>query len=275
MKKALLIILIFYLSFSLSLKGEQYMSKLIMEMVALNKGELPQKDKLLNALNQYGISESKIKKIEIHKEQIIIETNKFSSIIQLIDIPIPWDQLEGPCKTAILWPDAEKMLKKHKAHLIVTLTNCNESIANKYIYLTKIVAALSKVCDTAGIYWGSATLVISKEMFQEESLEMTTEQLPLTLWIDFRIEPRDNKKFILFTTGLESLGHNEIEIQKPFHTNPFEMIDLVFNLAHYLLDNGPIIKDGQTFGMSANQKIKIKFTKSLNDKKKQVMVLNF
>ena len=39
---------------------------------------------------------------------------------------------------------------------------------------------------------------------------------------------------------------------------PLETVGEIFNFAHYLLDHGAVLKDGDTIGLSANQTIRVR-----------------
>lgn len=68
---------------------------------------------------------------------------------------------------------------------------------------------------------------------------------------------------------MKALGHMEIEI-KESGENPTILLDLVYNFAHYLLDNGPVIKNGQTFGMTEEQRILVSHVPSFTDRDQTV-----
>jgi hypothetical protein len=95
------------------------------------------------------------------------------------------------------------------------------------------------------------------------------ENLPLYLWIDFRCYPESKSAYTLFTTGLKSLGFMEIEIFKS-RCAPSELVDAAFNVAHYLLDKGPILKDGDTIGTRVDECIRITHVKSFLERSETV-----
>ena len=64
----------------------------------------------------------------------------------------------------------------------------------------------------------------------------------------------------------------EIEIVKSKNP-PGVMIEKAFNLGHYILDNGPVIKNADTIGFNANEKIKVLHRHSMWDKTKKVYQL--
>jgi hypothetical protein len=73
--------------------------------------------------------------------------------------------------------------------------------------------------------------------------------LPLFLWIDFRVEPRDDGGLRAYTTGLETLGQPEIEVKR-FDGVPQALIRHLYNFAHYLLDRKQVVRDGDTIGLT-------------------------
>jgi len=190
------------------------------------------------------------------------DTSEGQVVCGLMPSPIPWDELEGPCATSPFWKNAANEMKGHKAHLIVTATPGDGDPILGTRLLTKAVAAILKTKGVVGVYWGAGTLVHSPAIFLEHAAQMSDDCLPLYLWVDFRVIADEGDTLTLFTTGMEPLGFMEIEMVKS-HTEPTEAVDLVFNIAHYLLDNGPILKDGDTIGMSETQDVQIKHVPSI------------
>jgi hypothetical protein len=192
------------------------------------------------------------------------DTEEGRIICGLIPARIPWEELEGPCETSPFWENATKEMKEHKAHLIVTASPREEDSVAGARLLTKAVAAVLKTNGVIGVYWGAGTLVNSSETFLEHSAQMSAECLPLYLWIDFRVVPDEENTLTLFTTGMEALGFMEIEMVQS-QAEPEEAVDLAFNFAHYLLENGPVLKDGDSIGMSETQHVQIQHMPSIFD----------
>ena len=78
---------------------------------------------------------------------------------------------------------------------------------------------------------------------------MRSNNLPLFLWIDFRIEQIEAGAYRLYTTGLESLGHSELEVPH-YEGSPQALLDLAYNIAHYMLDKRKVLDDGDTIGVT-------------------------
>lgn len=188
--------------------------------------------------------------------------------------PIPWSDLEGPCATSILWKDADAELKPHKSHTIVTVYGELDPIPLSAL-LTRVTTAVLASSETAlGVFWGNGALIIPKPIFIESAVGVLPEGAPLYIWVDFRIGRDGNSMSSGFTQGLEALGHKEIEAIKAPESVP-ELRERLYALADYLVENGPVINDGDTVGGDENEKIKVEFTKSNFGCKNEVMSLRY
>ncbi|MBA3482520.1 MAG: DUF4261 domain-containing protein [Pirellulales bacterium] len=178
-----------------------------------------------------------------------LSIGEFTAAITLVPQPIPASQLEGPAATSWYWPDAEKALRGHQAHLLVTLIDEGGAAVKKAEALTRLVAAITAVSPSVGVFWGPGRLVHSPEAFIDQTVQMRADNLPLFLWIDFRIEQIEAGAFRLYTTGLEPLGHSELEVTR-YEGSPQELLDLAYNIAHYMLDKRKVLTDGDTIGVT-------------------------
>lgn len=195
-------------------------------------------------------------------------------IVGHMPAPIPWSDLEGPCATSVLWPDAAKKLKTHKSHLIVTVSGDTEPIDRAKL-LTQVIAAIVGTCDSAvGVYWGDATLVVSAEMFRDFAIKVLPDGPPLHIWIDFRVGKNKNGKSSGFTTGLKAFGLMELETENSPEP-PGELRERFLGIAGYLIANGPVVRDGDTIGEDANERIRAVYSKSAFGHKGKVMRLDY
>jgi hypothetical protein len=93
-------------------------------------------------------------------------------------------------------------------------------------------------------------------------------------WVDFRVGRNAAGKTSGFTTGMESLGHMEFETEDSPEP-PHELRDRFFALANYVLDNGPVIRDGDTIGEDANERIRVVYADSAFGHEGKVMRLQY
>ncbi|MBX3434331.1 MAG: DUF4261 domain-containing protein [Pirellulales bacterium] len=173
----------------------------------------------------------------------------------LIDRPIPWSQLEGPASAAWYWPTAADELRDHPAHLLVTLVDEGGSAMESALTLTRWTATLAAAAPACGVLWGPGRLVHRPADFVEQAGPSTLANLPLFLWIDFRIEPAHTSVvegasvLRLYTTGLAALGQSEIEVPL-FKGEPQQLLRHAYNAAHYLLDRKQVVSDGDTIALA-------------------------
>lgn len=195
-----------------------------------------------------------------------------SVIMAKMPAPIPWADLEGPCATSILWRNAMEEVEKHKIHWIVTASGDLNPLELSTL-LTQATAAAMGACSSAiGVYWGNATLIVPKSMFIDFAKDVLPHEPPLHVWVDFRVG-RDSKKSCSgFTAGMKALGHMEFETQNSPEP-PGELRERLLGLAGYLLENGPVIRDGDTVGEDAEERIRVVYSDSTFGHKSKVMRL--
>jgi hypothetical protein len=198
----------------------------------------------------------------------------FTAAATLVPRPIPWSQLEGPAATAWYWPEASTKLLDHPAHLLVTLVDEAGSSVAKALLLTRLTAALAAVAPSVGVFWGPGRLVHSPEAFVDQAAELREENLPLFLWIDFRVERLDEGGVRLFTTGLEALGGAELETAH-FAGDPAQLVGYAYNIAHYQLDRRKAIRDGDTIGLTDQVQVTARRRPSMLDSDTEVIKLEF
>jgi hypothetical protein len=131
---------------------------------------------------------------------------------------------------------------------LVTLVDEAGKPMSKALALTQLTAALAATAPSVGVFWGPGRLVHPPGAFIEQAETAGEHSLPLFLWIDFRVEPLDGR-FRLFTTGLEALGAEEIEVAE-YAGDSGELVGFVYNVAHYMLERRKVINEGDTIGLT-------------------------
>lgn len=198
----------------------------------------------------------------------------YTAAATLVTRPIPWSQLEGPCATAWYWPGAAAALRDHPAHLLVALVDEGGTAVKKSACLTRLTAALAAAGPNAGVFWGPGRLVHATGAFIDQAVQMRDDNWPLFLWIDFRIERAANETVQLYTTGLEALGLSELEASD-FQGSPQDLLDHAYNIAHYLLDQRKLIRDGDTIGLTDEVQVTARRGPSMLGGELEVLRLEF
>jgi hypothetical protein len=187
--------------------------------------------------------------------------------------PIPWSDLEGPCVTAWHWPEATDVMRPHRAHVIVAAMG-HEALdpVERSLLATRAAAAVAETHGATGLYWGNGTVVNPADRLIEMTREASADDPPVLLWVEARYGREDDGSGLAFTTGMESLGHKEFEIRRT-HRPPEEVVEMLLDLCLYVLKRGPILLHGQTFGRTAEERMKIRHGPSMHSGRGKVITL--
>lgn len=243
-------------------------------MVMLQEDEEPSTSDFRNELSSNWPELEISNSISKDGNTLSFEIGASNIILGKMSAPLPWSDLEGPCATSILWPKATDEVKLHKIHWIVTVSGQLSPLEFSKL-LTQVTAAFMAACPSAiGVYWGNATLVIPKNIFIDFAKEVLPQGPPLHIWIDFRVGKDSEKSSSGFTTGMTALGHMEIEAQGAPEP-PSDLRGRLLSLTEYLIDKGPVIKDGDTIGDEVGERIRVIYSKSSFGHEGKVMRLKY
>lgn len=193
-------------------------------------------------------------------DMVTVNMGASRGVIAAASHAIPWEELEGPCQGAWWWPEAEARLRTHRAHLIVTLSGAEDLIA-RTMRLTRLVASVAATTrGVLGVYWGAGTLVHAPEAFIEDAAQMTREEMPLNLWVDFRPQRNGDGTLGIFTTGMVALGQMELEVTGSTG-DPEHVMAQVVELAYRLVDEGMRPHDGERVGEVAVRRASSKWAR--------------
>ncbi len=180
--------------------------------------------------------------------------------LALMPAPYPAADLEGPLATTWMWPPQPPLddVKKHRSFLLITMTGGAADPVRRRLILTAVTALAAKQPGVMAVYWAEAALVIFPPLFISMAETINSPQAPpLYLWVDLRAIRNPDGTTGLFTTGLAPLGHMEIEIPR-IAMEPSELREWLLDIMYYLLEKGPVLKHGETIGMTAEQQIRIR-----------------
>lgn len=221
-------------------------------------------DAFLKQLAKTRIAGRKVSEPHRNGDIVTFELDDELVAIALMPAPYPASDLEGPIATSWMWPRQPPIdeVKRHQSHLLITMMRGNADPVRRRLILTAVTAFAARAKGVIAVYWPEATLVHFPPVFIEMAKEIDTpEAPPLYLWVDQRVFRNEDGTIGLFTTGLAPLGHMEIEIPS-IDMDPGELREWLLNIVCYLLEKGPVLKDGETLGMTAEQKIRIRHCKS-------------
>lgn len=195
--------------------------------------------------------------------------------ISAMPAPVPWSDLEGPCATSLLWRDAAGAVRAHDRHVLVSVLGDAPPLAAAGL-LTRVTAAVMAVAPQAiGVYWCNATLVAPRNLFIDFASKVLPLGPPLPIWVDIRVGwNADQSASRGFTTGLAALGLMDIESTTATEP-PAQLRQRFEGIATYLLEKGLVIRDGDTLGETADEKLRIVYGPSSFGAEGPVMQLTY
>jgi hypothetical protein len=245
-----------------------------LSLVALERAELPPFTDVARWLKEHFPTAKAPKASGSTENLITLTIGDMTAAITLVPRPIPASQLEGPAATAWYWPGAAEALGGQAAHLLVTLVDEGGLAVTKAAVLTELTAAVAAVSRALGVFWGPSRTVHQPGAFIDQATQISEDNLPLFLWLDFRVESTGNGAYRLYTTGLEAMGQSELEVAR-FEGPPQELLDFAYNIAHYLLDKRKVVNDGDTIGLTDEVRATARRGKSMLGGDLDVITLEF
>lgn len=190
--------------------------------------------------------------------------------------PIPNQEAEDNADRNFLWPDGREEAAAHRGHVIVTNFGSEEQTPiQSALAVTRLALAALQLFDGIGVYWGNASVCNSREVFESFCEDISEEHVPTPVWLRFQLVSTDDEDEVgIYTLGMNQFGLMEIEVDR-CGMDLQELFEFVSNLAHYLVQSGPVIADGNTVGGSAEEKILVRHRPSMVDRSRRVYKVIF
>jgi Domain of unknown function (DUF4261) len=241
-------------------KGEPIISALLLE------GDSFPADVFLKELAKTKYMDKSVSNIDPGKEGIFsFDVGDEFFVLALMPAPYPASDMDGPLATAWMWPQSPPIenVKRHRSHLLITMHGGTADLVRRRLLLTAVTALAAKQLGVMAVFWPEGTLVVYPPVFIEMAETINSPIAPpLYLWVDLRAIRNEDGTTGLFTTGLTPLGQKEIEIPR-IDMEPGELREWLLNIMYYLLEKGPVLKHGQTIGISADHKVRIRHCASI------------
>ena len=245
-----------------------------LSLIALADDQLPDAQAVVSAVARQDCGAPQLQVTGQTDALITFSWGDATVLLARVGHPIPAAQLVGPCEIAWYWPQAAAAVAHHRAHLLITFVDEGRDPIEKGLRLTLLTSAVADSVAALGIVWGPAGLIHQPAAFAEQTGQMTRENLPLFLWIDFRITAVGAGLYQLCTTGLEAFERQELEIAQ-CRADPQQLLDDLYNVAHYAIDQSTAIKDADTIGLAEDRQLTARHESSLLNDHRQVIRLEY
>lgn len=214
---------------------------------------------------------------EVGQENIITVTHGEDTIgfLAHMPVPIPHGEAEENADHNFLWPNGRDEVAKHRSHVIVTTIGAPEQTpVQSAIAVSRLALVALKVFNGIGVYWGNACVCNSREIFEDFCEGISEEHVPVPVWLRFQLVRPSDDVIGLYTLGMRQFGLMDIEVDR-CKMDVEDLFEFVSNIAHYLIQSGPVIADGNTIGGSKDERIVVRHRPSMIDEDRQVYKVVF
>jgi hypothetical protein len=233
--------------------------------VLLNSPECDLEQIKANLLQDWGITcppaEEGDKTSSAEREGILVfEVDGFTLAASFVEAPIPDGEAEYYAQRNYLWKDGAEVTKTHVAQIILAVFNRSCSPLDSGRLYTKLATSCLKLPNAIGIY--TSGTVFQPELYLEMAEVMKSgNTFPLLNLVHFGLVSTETGTDA-YTYGLKSFGKDEIEIINS-QVTPAELRDFLINISDYIVEHNVTLRDGETIGFTAKQKLPITRTEGV------------
>lgn len=184
-------------------------------------------------------------------------------VVMSVPTPLPKEDWERPSlRTSVQWAEAPSVFARHRAHFVVaTLAEPSDRLHAARCMAGVIGALIAAVPGCRSVFWESlvahsaaAWLEASRDAF------VPYPAFPYPLWVSLHVH-RDGGWIGVISFGLSSFVGREIELE-PQDEDIDDMLQKAAGLAVYLMQHGAVLKDGDTFGATATDRLCVRHVAS-------------
>lgn len=189
--------------------------------------------------------------------------------------PIPGGEAEENADRNFLWPNGKEEAARHRSHVIVTkIGGGDQTPIQSAIAVSRLALVALDVFDGIGVYWGNASVCNSRAAFEGFCENISEDHVPVPVLLRFQLVRASDSELGLYTLGMSQFGLMEIEVDR-CRMDLEKLFEFVSNIAHYLVQSGPVIADGNTVGGSEEDRILVRHRPSMIDQERRVYKIVF
>lgn len=186
-----------------------------------------------------------------------------NELVAVMSMPAPIPDDPGLwSRASTIWPQAKAVAARHRGHLIVSVLGQNQQVLPTARLTTAVIGALiATIPQCCGVVWNGKVARPADLWLDMSSRSFAPyPDYPVSLWIDI-LPFRSEAGIGAVTMGLSAFSEREIQFES--HKLPLPtLISKVDGLAVYLVEHGPVVKNGDTFGGSARERFTVRHKSS-------------
>lgn len=199
-------------------------------------------------------------------EAIVVQVNGAPATVMFIDQPLPADAWQEAAARSLTWREAGTAMAATRAHVIVALLNDtteHDAALNGAVAVSMLAGALAQRLPVAAAIFTEAQTIIPGSEAARIATALGQGQLPVhfLVGLSYLRGPalHDGRPTMAaMTTGLLPFVGRELELT-PTALQPVEIAQRLLGLSQYLIVQGPVIKDGETVGLTEREKIRVRY----------------
>lgn len=182
--------------------------------------------------------------------------------VSLMPAKVPENEAERYAETNYMWQDAVEVTKTHQAHILVAVLPHGLTPVEAGKLYVKVVSTCLRQPNAIGVY--TSGTVFQPEFYIEvaEMMKDDEEALPVLDWIYLGLYRNDSGNNV-YTYGMTTFGKDEMEILGS-QQELAELQGFMFEIASYVIDSDVTLQDGETIGVSEEQKLPIVRSKGVS-----------
>lgn len=188
-------------------------------------------------------------------ESAALELDGIATVVALVPAPVPDREADEAARLSVsAFRDGGFTPAPHAAHLVVVSTSPTASHAARLLRQTRVMAALARAGGATGIYDGNAGATHEPDFFIDVA---QSEELPLMLWNGVTVSHK-TKTFAMLTLGMAQLELPDVLLVAR-KSDGMEALAFLFDLARYVVDRGTALREGETVGRTAEEKLAVRY----------------
>ena len=173
--------------------------------------------------------------------------------IALMPGPVPNEEAENHAQRNFRWPDAEKTVERHEAHLMVAILDGMMPVVEAGELLVKILTLCCQLPETLGVYMNET--VYQPELYLQMAEMLHQGMFPVLnlVWIGLY---QGERGVCGYTCGMRAFGYDEMEVVDS-QAEASEVYSFLVDLADFVITEDELLQDGETVGFSEEEKLPI------------------
>ena len=174
---------------------------------------------------------------------VYFRSGDFHFAIEFRSVPVPQRVRDSILNHT---PDrrfCEELLAKHKAHFGLSASLDSGRLLDLACVFTKLIVSVLRVAPALAVCWLHGPVLCSAQEFLDVAEGMLSiGSPPLMLWINVEWKP---EKLVIHSKGMSQFQAPEILLSGQYESSR-EIVEYLFEAAHYVLTAGKDILDGET-----------------------------